>query len=81
MKPLPVLCSDEEAEAFVSDADLTEYDLSEMVAVRFERTVGSGVVVLPDDLLAASRRKAAHLGMPLDAFVRAAIERALAVDR
>ena len=37
MKPLPVLCSDEEAEAFVADADLTDYDLSEMVAVRFER--------------------------------------------
>lgn len=34
-KKLPVLRSDEEAEAFVADADLTRYDLSGMVTMRF----------------------------------------------
>ena len=35
-KKWPVLQSDEEAERFVEEADLTEYDFSEMVPVRFE---------------------------------------------
>ena len=80
MKPFPPLNSDEEAEDFVANADLTEYDASEMVTVRFERSVGAGTVVLPDALLAASREKAAHLGVPLETFVRSAIERALTSD-
>ena len=32
----PVLTSDEEAERFVEEADLTEYDLSQMVPVSYE---------------------------------------------
>ncbi len=35
-KPLPKLSSDEEAEAFVAHADVTDYDLSAMRIVRFE---------------------------------------------
>ena len=35
-KPLPELKTDEEAERFVAEADLTEYDLSGMRLVRFE---------------------------------------------
>ena len=35
-KKLPVLTTDAEAEAFVDTADLSEYDLSEMVPMRFE---------------------------------------------
>jgi predicted DNA binding CopG/RHH family protein len=33
---LPRLKTDAEAEAFVADADLTDYDLSGMVQARFE---------------------------------------------
>ncbi|WP_237479814.1 CopG family antitoxin [Lichenibacterium dinghuense] len=80
MKPFPTLTSDEDAEDFVVGVDLTEYDPSEMVTIRFERTGEAGTVVLPDALLAASREKAAHLGIPLDVFVRSAIERALTTD-
>jgi predicted DNA binding CopG/RHH family protein len=36
MKPLPSLRSDEEAEAFVASADLTDCDLSAMRMVQFE---------------------------------------------
>ena len=32
----PVLTSDEDAERFVEEADLTEYDLSQMVPVSYE---------------------------------------------
>jgi hypothetical protein len=35
LKPMPPLNSDEEAEHFVAEADLTEYDLSGFEPVRF----------------------------------------------
>jgi uncharacterized membrane protein len=35
-KPLPLLTSDEEAEGFVSTADLASYDLSTLTPTRFE---------------------------------------------
>jgi predicted DNA binding CopG/RHH family protein len=35
-KPLPKLDSDDEAERFVAEADLTEYDLSSLTQVHFE---------------------------------------------
>ncbi len=35
-KPLPTLQTDEEAEAFVGESDLTNYDLSGMRLIRFE---------------------------------------------
>jgi hypothetical protein len=35
-KKLPVLKTDEEAEAFVATADLTQYDLSDMRPLRYE---------------------------------------------
>jgi len=36
LKPMPPLRSDDEAERFVADADLTEYDLSGFEPMRFE---------------------------------------------
>ena len=36
LKPLPLLLSDADAEAFVDTADLTEYDLSGFKPVRLE---------------------------------------------
>lgn len=35
-KPWPVLRTDEEAERFVAEADLSEYGFSAMVPMRFE---------------------------------------------
>ena len=35
-KLFPKLRTDEEAEDFIANADLTEYDLSELVPIRFE---------------------------------------------
>lgn len=78
-KKLPVLTTDAEAELFVDTADLSEYDLSEMVPVRFELKPKDASVNLrlPRELLEAVRRHARHVGMPYQRFIRLAIERAV----
>jgi predicted DNA binding CopG/RHH family protein len=78
-KKLPTLTSDEEAEAFVANADLTEYDLSEMVPMRFELKPKDKSVNLrlPEQLLEAVRSRAARAGIPYQRFIRIALERAL----
>ncbi len=78
-KKVPELTTDAEAEAFVATADLSQYDLSDMVPVRFElrRKDKSVSLRLPEQLLDAVRRRAKQAGMPYQRFNRAAIERAL----
>ncbi len=78
-KKLPVLTTDAEAEAFVDTADLSEYDLSEMVPMRFElkRKDKSVNLRLPKPLLEAVRKRAALAGIPYQRFIRMAIEQAL----
>ena len=79
-KQFPTLNSDEEAEEFVANADLTEYDLSGMVPMRFElkrkdKTVN---LRLPETLLNAVRDRASKEDMPYQRFIRLALEKALA---
>ena len=78
-KKLPVLTTDAEAEAFVDTADLSEYDLSEMVPMRFEmkRKDKSVNLRLPAPLLEAVRKRAEQGGIPYQRFIRIAIEQAL----
>ncbi|MFO1116936.1 MAG: BrnA antitoxin family protein [Beijerinckiaceae bacterium] len=78
-KKLPELASDAEAESFVETADLSEYDLSAMKAMRFElrRKDRSVSLRLPEQLLEAVRSRAAREGIPYQRFMRQAIERAL----
>lgn len=78
-KPLPTLKSDADAEAFVAEADLTEFDLSKLVPVRFElkRKDKSVNLRLPDDLLTAVREQAQRENMPYQRFIRLALEKAL----
>ena len=78
-KKLPKLHSDEEAEAFVAHADLTEYDLSEMRTVLFEFQPKSERVNmrLPRQLLDAVRSSAAKAGVPYQRFIRQALEEAV----
>jgi predicted DNA binding CopG/RHH family protein len=77
--PFPDLASDEEAEDFVASADLSDYDFSGMVPVRFElkRKDKSVSLRLPESLLDAVRDRAAQVGIPAQRFMRLAIERAL----
>ena len=61
-KKLPTLRSDEEAEAFLDAADLSEYDLSEMKPIKFEylRKSAKLNMRLPERLLAARLAEDMH---------------------
>ena len=78
-KKLPNLDSDEEAEAFVAESDLTDYDLSGMRIVQFEFQPKTERVNmrLPRLLLDAVKREAADAGVPYQRFIRQAIEAAV----
>jgi predicted DNA binding CopG/RHH family protein len=64
-KKLPTLTSDAEAEAFVATADLSEYDLTGMVPVRFELKPKDKSVNLrlPAQLVEAVQTQAKRVGM------------------
>jgi predicted DNA binding CopG/RHH family protein len=78
-KKLPRLQSDEEAEAFVANADLTEYDLSELQTVLFEFQPKSERVNmrLPKPLLDAVKASAVKAGVPYQRFIRQVLEAAV----
>ena len=78
-RAIPSFKSDADAEAFVSNADLSEYDLSGGQVVRFElkRKDKSVNLRLPEQLLTAVRARAERAGIPYQRFIRIAIERAL----
>ena len=82
-KVWPVLRTDEEAERFVAEADLTGYDFSAMVPVHFElRRKGKSVSLrLPQALLGAVKRAAPRRGIPYQRFMRHAIERAMVTEK
>jgi predicted DNA binding CopG/RHH family protein len=75
-KKLPVLLSDEAAEKFVDNADLSGYDLSGMEMVRFEFQPKTERVNmrLPRPLLDAVKASAAKAGLPYQRFIRQALE-------
>ena len=81
-KRLPRLSSDKAAEEFVANADLTRYDLSGMVPVRFEfkpKTERLNMR-LSKDLLESVKRRAAKTGVSYQRFIRLVLERAVAKD-
>lgn len=82
-KPWPVLESDEEAERFVAEADLTQYDFAAMVPADHEYRPKTATVSMrvPQSLLDAVKAEAARVGMPYQRFIRQAMERALSEGR
>mgnify|MGYP000845571916 CR=1 FL=1 len=78
-KKLPKLRSDKEAEAFVDEADLTQYDLTGMKMMRFEFQPKDERVNmrLPKPLLQAVKSSAAQAGIPYQRFIRQALEEAV----
>jgi predicted DNA binding CopG/RHH family protein len=78
-RKFPEFKTDADAEAFVETADLSEYDLSDMVPMRFElrRKDKSVSLRLPEGLLNEVRGAAKRANMPYQRFIRMAIERAL----
>ncbi len=79
-RKLPKLRSDKAAEDFVATADLTQYDLSGMVPVRFEFKPKTERVNmrLSKDLLDSVKKRAAKAGVSYQRYIRLALERAVA---
>jgi len=79
LKNLPRLKSEKEAEDFVENADLSEYDLSGFKPVNFEFENKSATVSmrLPESQLAAVKAEAKKRGMPYQRFMREMIQRGM----
>lgn len=78
-KRLPTLESDAEAETFLPNVDLSEYDLSTVIPVQFtlKPSVAALSVDLPKHLVDEARTKATNSGIPLQDFIQTAIARAV----
>jgi predicted DNA binding CopG/RHH family protein len=74
------LNTDEEAERFVAEPDLTEYDFGEVVPMHFEIERKSERVNMrmPKPLLDAVKRRAQKRGIPYTRFIRELLEREIA---
>ncbi len=79
LKPIPKLMTDEQAEGFVENADLTEYDLSGFQPVRFEfeKKTARVNMRLPESLLRAVKNEASRRGIPYQRFIRQVLEEAV----
>lgn len=80
LKTFPRFYSDEEAERFVDEADLSEYDFSGFKPMRFElrRKDKQVNIRLPEAMLDAVKARAKERDVPYQRFIREAIEKALA---
>ena len=78
-KKLPPLTTDEEAERFVDEADLSDYDLSGFRPMRFEfdKKAARVNMRLPLAMLEAVKERAKSRGIPYQRFIREAIEEKL----
>jgi predicted DNA binding CopG/RHH family protein len=78
-KKLPILATDKEAEDFIENADLTEYDLSALIPIRFEFQPKERSITmrLSEPLLDAIKEQAWRSGIPYQRFIRQALENAV----
>jgi len=78
-KKFPKLSSDEAAETFVDEADLSQYDLSDMkpVSFEFQPKDKSITIRLPEPLFDAIKKEAERSGVPYQRFIRQTLENAL----
>ncbi|SDJ50169.1 CopG family antitoxin [Salipiger marinus] len=79
-KPFPSFKTDEEAERFVDQADLTDYDLSGFKPASFEFAKKGAQVNLrvPQPLLDAVKTKAKAQGIPFTRYIRMLMEQDIA---
>jgi predicted DNA binding CopG/RHH family protein len=82
-KPLPTFKSDKEAEDFVENADLTDFDLSGGQPVQYEFKAKNANISMrvPQQLLDAVKAKAEREGIPYQRFIRQTLEQAVTSDR
>jgi predicted DNA binding CopG/RHH family protein len=78
MKKVPVLLTDEDAEAFL-EQDLSDLDFSQFKPVQFEFVAKDERINmrLPSALLNAVKQKAKAAGMPYQRYIRATLEKAV----
>jgi predicted DNA binding CopG/RHH family protein len=78
-KKLPVLKTDRAAEAFVENADLTQYDLSDMRPLHYEFQPKAQRITmrLPVSLVEAVKKEAARAGIPYQRYIRQLLEAAV----
>ncbi|HOT83979.1 MAG TPA: BrnA antitoxin family protein [Candidatus Defluviicoccus seviourii] len=79
-KKIPRFETDEEAEAFVATADLTQYDLTgaRLVHFEFEKKAAQINMRVPRGLLDAVKARAEARGIPYTRFIREILEKAVA---
>ncbi len=78
-RKLPSFSTDEEAEAFLETADLTDYDLSGFKPMPFEFAPKTERITmrLPSHLLLAVKASAAKAQIPYQRYIRQLIEQGL----
>lgn len=83
LKPLPVLRSDAEAEDFVANSDLTQYDLSvgRVMRFEFEEKASQLSMRMPTKLLEAVKSKAKRRKVPYTRYIRMLIERDISASK
>jgi predicted DNA binding CopG/RHH family protein len=79
LKKLPAPSTDEDAERFVDDADLSTFDLSGFKPMKFEFNKKDARVNmrLPEPLLAKIKARAEERGIPYQRYMRDLMERGL----
>jgi predicted DNA binding CopG/RHH family protein len=88
-KPLPTFASDDEEQAFLDSADLTEYDLETgfkpfgewLSEIEMKRKDARVDLRLPRALVDAYKAQAAVTGAPYQRLMRQALERGIAARR
>jgi predicted DNA binding CopG/RHH family protein len=72
LKKIPTFNTDEEAEEFVANADLSEYDLSGFKTVRFvfEEKWARVNMRLPESLIKTVKERARKRGVPYQRYIR-----------
>jgi len=82
-KKIPNFKSDREAEEFVANADLSEYDLSNAQPVRFEFENKTARVNmrLPQSLLEAIKARAEARGIPYQRYIRETLEKEIETNQ
>lgn len=76
LKPMPSLRSDAEAENFVENVDLSDFDLSGFKPMRFEivKKEASLNMRVPIALMEAVKAKAKEQGVPYSRYIRMVLE-------
>ena len=80
LKPFPRFDTDEDAERFVAEADLSDYDFSGFRPARFEFEPKSAQITMrvPKALLDAVKDRARKRGIPYTRLIREMIENEMA---